>query len=205
MTPNRGPCGGGALRMPRWEHRVEATPPEERLAQLGQDGWELVAVLDGKAYLKRPAPGYRERVTLAQRARALAADPAPTPRAPRLLHPEVYRVFASSGHTDCITICDRGFPVPLGPERLDLAIADDLPTVLDILRLTADRFPPDRLVVPEEAQVTSPGRVVALRTLLPGTPVDLVPHLEFKEIAASARATVRTGDGLPYANVIWVG
>ncbi len=43
-------------------------------------------------------------------------------------------MLARTGHTDYFTICDRGFPVPETPERIDLALVEDLPTVLDILR-----------------------------------------------------------------------
>jgi len=192
--------------LPAWEYRVEAVPAAEALAELGRAGWELVGLDGGRAYLKRPAPSYRERVTLAQRQRALAAPPAPAaPRDQRLLHPEVYRVFASAGHTDLVTICDRGFPVPIGPERCDLAVADDLPTVVDVLRLIRPLFPPDRLILPDEVRQAAPARVPELQALLPQTALDFVPHVEFKHLAATARATVRTGDSVPYANVLWVG
>ena len=193
--------------MQRWVHRIEESASAELLAELGHEGWELVGVQGDSAYLKRPAPTYRERVTLMQRARALAAPASTASPAPsqRLLHPGLYRVFASAGHTDLLTVCDRGFPAPLGPERIDVAVADDLPTVLDILRLIVPLFPPDRLVLAEEVQAANPERVAALRALLPDTPLDFVPHLEFKELAQGARATVRTGDAVPFANVLWVG
>jgi D-ribose pyranase len=194
----------------RWEIRVEAAADADRLSALGREGWELVGVDGGRAYFRRPAPSYRERVTLLQRERALASPPPPAagrtpPAERRLLHPDLYRVFASAGHTDLITICDRGFPVPVGPERIDVAVADDLPTVVDILRLVRPLFPPDRLVLPEEARTACPARVAELTALLPETGFDFVPHLEFKRLAATARATVRTGDSVPYANVLWVG
>ena len=195
--------------MQRWEHRIETSPSSERLAELGREGWELVGVIGADAYLRRPAPAYREQVTMAQRERALAAPPHKAGRTPaaqqRLLHPDLYRVFASAGHTDLVTICDRGFPVPLGPERIDVAVADDLPTVTDILRLTQALFPPDRLVLPEEAQSACPARIAELHALLPKTEFDFIPHIEFKHLAATTRATVRTGDSVPYGNVIWVG
>lgn len=191
--------------MPSWEYRLETVPAPEALALLGREGWELVGLDGGQAYFKRPIPSYRERVTLAQRQRALQTRPESDAVVPRLLHPEAYRVFAAAGHTDLLTICDRGFPVPLGPERCDLAVADDLPTVPDILRLIRALFPPDRLVLPAEVREVAPQRVPQLRSLLPHTTFDFVPHTEFKELAATARATVRTGDSVPYANVIWVG
>jgi D-ribose pyranase len=203
----------GVAAAESWEHLVEDAPTAERLAALGAEGWALVAVEGGRAFLRRPAPGYRARVTLVQRERALAALPGAGARAPgrvpparqRLLHPEVFRIFAAAGHTDLVTVCDRGFPVPLGPERCDLALADDLPTVTDVLRLTASLFPPDRLVVAEEARLACPARLAELQALLPQAALDFVPHLELKALAAGARATVRTGDSVPYANVLWVG
>ena len=57
--------------MPVWEyHKSE---DEEELGALGREGWELVAVLPGEAdsgailYFKRPAPDFREGVTLDQK------------------------------------------------------------------------------------------------------------------------------------------
>ena len=54
-----------------WEYMILERSELERLHELGRDGWELVAVTktdDGaELYLKRPLPGFRERITLEQR------------------------------------------------------------------------------------------------------------------------------------------
>lgn len=121
-----------------------------------------------------------------------------------ILHPALCHLLASSGHTDSFTICDRGFPVPAGPERIDLALVDDIPTVLDVLRALHAEWRIDRLIVSEEMRLVSPQRVAALTDLLPGIPFETVPHLALKRLAADGRATVRTGDTCPYANLIVV-
>ena len=121
-----------------------------------------------------------------------------------ILHPAISHLLASTGHTDYFTICDRGFPVPPGPERIDLALVDGIPTVLDVLRAVDREFVIDRVVVAEEAEMVSARHVAALRELLGSARVMTMSHLELKELSQGARATIRTGDTTPYANIIVV-
>lgn len=121
-----------------------------------------------------------------------------------ILHPQLNLLLSRTGHTDYFTICDRGFPVPDGPERIDLALIDDIPTVLDVLRAVEADYQIDRIVVAEEMIDASPVRIDALRALLGDIPLQVVSHLDLKRLAASAKATVRTGDTCPYANLIVV-
>lgn len=121
-----------------------------------------------------------------------------------ILHPALNHLLASTGHTDYFTICDRGFPVPVGPERIDLALVDGIPTVLDVLRAIQAEWAIDRLLITHEMREISPDRVRELAAILGETPIQVVSHLELKRLAQEARATVRTGDTVPYANIIVV-
>ena len=121
-----------------------------------------------------------------------------------ILHPGICHLLASSGHTDYLTVCDRGFPVPTGPERIDLALVDGIPTVFDVLTSIHAEFAIDRVVVAEEAQTVSPAWVGALRELIAPVPVEMMPHLELKALSHDARGTIRTGDTVPYANILIV-
>jgi len=121
-----------------------------------------------------------------------------------LLHPALNHLLASTGHTDYFTVCDRGFPVPPGPERIDLALTHDIPTVLDVLKLVHADFHIDRIVIPAEVQDIAPRRVEELREIVGNIPLFPVPHLDFKRMSHTARATVRTGDSTPYGNIIIV-
>lgn len=121
-----------------------------------------------------------------------------------LLNPALNHLLASTGHTDYFTVCDRGFPVPIGPERIDLALTDDIPTVLDVLKLVHADFHIDRVVIPSEVYDIAPHRVTELVAILGEIPLHPVLHLEFKRLSHAARATVRTGDSTPYANIIIV-
>jgi D-ribose pyranase len=121
-----------------------------------------------------------------------------------VLHPALSHLLASTGHTDYFTVCDRGFPVPAGPERIDLALVDDIPTVLDVLAAVIAEWSLDRVLITHEMDAISPNRVAEMRAVLGDIPFERVSHGQLKRLAQSARATVRTGDTIPYANIIVV-
>jgi D-ribose pyranase len=121
-----------------------------------------------------------------------------------ILHPRLSHLLASTGHTDYFTVCDRGFPVPAGPERIDLALVDGIPTVLDVVRAVHAEWAIDRVLITHEMAEISPRRVDELVALLGDVPLERVSHLELKRLAQQARATVRTADTVPYANIILV-
>ena len=121
-----------------------------------------------------------------------------------ILHPALSHLLASTGHTDYFTVCDRGFPVPVGPERIDLALVDDIPSVLDVVRAVHAEWAIDRVLITHEMREISPAQVEELAALLEEVPLEPVSHVELKRLAHGARATVRTGDTVPYANIILV-
>ncbi len=121
-----------------------------------------------------------------------------------IYHPAINHLLASTGHTDYFTVCDRGFPVPVGPERIDLALTDDIPTVLDVVRAVMNEFHIDRILIAREASDASPDRVAELRELIAPIPLISIEHLELKQIAKSGRATIRTADTVSYANIVIV-
>ena len=121
-----------------------------------------------------------------------------------ILNPALSHLLARTGHTDYFTICDRGFPVPEGPERIDLALVDDIPTVLDVLAAIVAEWSLDRVLITNEMDAISPDRVAEMQALLGDIPFERVSHGQLKRLAQGARATVRTGDTVPYANIIVV-
>jgi D-ribose pyranase len=121
-----------------------------------------------------------------------------------ILHPALCELLARTGHTDYFTICDRGFPVPDDPERIDLALVDDIPTVLDVLKAVASEYHIDRIVITREMQEVSPHRVNALKEIVGAEKLEVMSHIELKRLSQSGKATIRTADTCPYGNIIVV-
>jgi D-ribose pyranase len=121
-----------------------------------------------------------------------------------ILHPGLCELLAAAGHTDYITICDRGFPVPDGPRRIDLALVDDIPTVPDVLRAISAEWSIDRVIIAQEMTEVSPQHVEAIRSIIGDVPLQVMPHLELKHLSRTAKGTIRTGDSTPWGNIIIV-
>jgi hypothetical protein len=51
----------------KWEYLAIAEQEAGDLKALGEQGWDLVGVSNGRLYFKRPAMSFRERVTLDQK------------------------------------------------------------------------------------------------------------------------------------------
>ena len=76
--------------------------------------------------------------------------------------------------------------------------------MLDVLRAVAAEWAIDRVLIAQEMTEASPHRVDEVRAILGDVPLQIVTHLELKRLAQTAKATVRTGDTCPYANIIVV-
>lgn len=121
-----------------------------------------------------------------------------------ILNPALVHLLARTGHTDHFTIVDKGYPVPDGPERIDLSLVEGAPTVIQVLTAVAAEYQIDRIVIAAEMTEASPARFEELQSLLGDIPIERVSHLELKRLAALGQATIRTGDAVPYANLIVV-
>jgi D-ribose pyranase len=116
----------------------------------------------------------------------------------------VAEIIATMGHTDRLIVCDAGFPVPLGVRRIDLAVTTNLPAFPDVVRVLLEDLAVERFILASETRDASPQRYTEILDLLPDVPHDMVPHADFKVLARDVRAVIRTGDFVPYSNVILV-
>ena len=127
-------------------------------------------------------------------------------RSSAILHGQLSRVLAEMGHTDELLVTDAGLPIPLGVERVDLALTGNVPRVNTVLQMILGELTVEEAVMAEEMATSSAGLYAEVRQLLPaGARITLVPHQELKLRTRGVRAAVRTGELTWYANIILVG
>lgn len=120
-----------------------------------------------------------------------------------ILNPAVLSLLARVRHTNTLVLADRGFPFWPGIETIDLSLVDDVPTVRQVLDAILPRYVIGRIFAAEEfRQVNPPAAWEALRERVDPVPLLFEPHAEFKRRVPLAIGLIRTGDTLPYANLI---
>ena len=118
-----------------------------------------------------------------------------------VIHPQLARVLAQIGHTDELLVCDAGFPIAPGVERIDLAYRLGSPGFADVVETIMSAVVVESAVVADE---TSDELVEWLKSVTAAETIQRVPHTDLKERAARSRAAVRTGEITAYSNVILV-
>jgi D-ribose pyranase len=120
-----------------------------------------------------------------------------------LLHAELNRVIAAMGHLDMLVIGDVGLPVPPGVPCIDLAVLPGTPRFATVFDAVYAELAVQGLTVATEIHTHNPALMqLADRLENEGLAVERISHDEFKRLSARAVAVVRTGETVPYANVI---
>ncbi len=121
------------------------------------------------------------------------------------LNQEISHVISIMGHMDELIVCDAGFPIPLGVQTVDISLAKDKPTVLELLEELIKHFSVEKLIMANETKDVSPTRFNAIAGFFPkNIPVETIPHTEFKQRSTKVKAIIRTGDFTAYSNVLLV-
>ena len=128
-----------------------------------------------------------------------------------LINSELSYLVATLGHTDELTICDAGLPIPEEVQRIDLALTHGVPSFLETVRVMLSESQIEGVIMAEEFAKVSPTHHQALIAELAAEKeatgkeisVTYLSHEAFKDRTTQSRAVVRTGECTPYANVIF--
>ncbi|ETX27163.1 D-ribose pyranase [Roseivivax isoporae] len=117
-----------------------------------------------------------------------------------ILNAQLSRVVAALGHGDTIVIGDAGLPVPLGVPCIDLAVRIGVPSFWEVLDTVLEEMQVERAAIAEEAPQALRARFAER------LPVETMPHAQLKDASTGAVCVVRTGEAVPYTNIVlWSG
>jgi D-ribose pyranase len=102
------------------------------------------------------------------------------------------------GHLDTFVVADCGLPVPADVPLVDLAVAQGLPGISDVLDALLDELVVEAAWLAEEGAGSAFDDHVVRRV----SSVNRIPHNSLKRLTSEASFVVRTGEATPYANVV---
>jgi D-ribose pyranase len=121
-----------------------------------------------------------------------------------IINHDLSEVISRMGHTDMLTVCDAGLPIPDDNWRIDLALKKGQPGLEETLEVIAVELQVERAIVASEMLTASPHIEQVVRRIFPDSEIQTISHTEFKQLSHQSKAFVRTGEFTPYANVILV-
>lgn len=119
-----------------------------------------------------------------------------------LINSEISYIISKMGHTDMLTICDSGLPIPQNTKRIDLALKKGIPSFLDTLDTVLEELKVEEIIIASQMEDISPKLYEEMLKRFKDIKIVKVEHEEFKNITKDSMAIVRTGEFTPYANVI---
>ncbi|WP_419741596.1 D-ribose pyranase [Paraclostridium dentum] len=119
-----------------------------------------------------------------------------------LINSEISSVISKMGHTDMLTICDSGLPIPKNVERIDLALKHGIPTFLDTLDTVLEELKVEEVIIACEMEEVSKKIYKEIENRFKDIKITKIDHEEFKAVTKDSMAIVRTGEFTPYANII---
>ncbi|MDP8079017.1 D-ribose pyranase [Phocoenobacter skyensis] len=127
-----------------------------------------------------------------------------------LLNAPLSQLIAKMGHTDGITLCDAGLPIPENINRIDLAITKGIPSFLDLFEATITELFVESVLLAEEIKKINPNIHSMILEKLSELEkqqgnqiqIDYISHEQFKQKANESKGIVRSGECSPYANII---
>ncbi|HZZ62919.1 MAG TPA: D-ribose pyranase [Roseiarcus sp.] len=121
----------------------------------------------------------------------------------RLLNAELNHAIASMGHGDLMIVCDAGFPIPSTAWRIDLAIVPDVPDLETVLSAISQNLIAERVGYADVLPQFNAPLLARIKRLFPDADHEPVKHEAIlSEMAAKAKAIVRTGAFDPWGNIL---
>jgi D-ribose pyranase len=128
-----------------------------------------------------------------------------------LLNGPLTGLIGDLGHSDKIMIVDAGWPIPK-ELRYDLCLTHGIPRLTDVFSVVAEEMSIERVVIDSEMRMHSSEVHAEVERIIGVTAerqqaaitVDHEPHVSFKEHAKTVKGIIRTGECIPYCNLVIV-
>ena len=123
-----------------------------------------------------------------------------------ILNRDIAAEMAKMGHTDKLLIADAGLAIPNTTKVIDLSLAPNVPTAVDVLKVILEHFSVEGYILSQATLDVSPSREQAFRDCLGADlPCEVVSHPHFRDdLTKEVKFAIRTADFTANSNIILI-
>lgn len=123
-----------------------------------------------------------------------------------ILNREIVAEMAKMGHTDRLLIADAGLAIPNTTKVIDLSLAENIPTAVDVLKVILKHFSVEGIILSEATHAVSPSREKEFKACFAeDIPCEVVTHPRFRDdLTRTVKFAIRTGDFTANSNIILI-
>ena len=123
-----------------------------------------------------------------------------------ILNRDIAAELARMGHTDRLLIADAGLAIPDSTRVIDLSLAENVPTAVDVLKELLKHFSVEGIILSQATLDVSPSREREFKACFPPElPCQVVGHPHFRdELTRQVKFAIRTGDFTANSNIILI-
>lgn len=123
-----------------------------------------------------------------------------------ILNREIAAEIAKMGHTDKMLIADAGLAIPNTTKVIDISLAENVPTAIDVLEEILKHFSVEKIIYSKATKEVSPSREKEfLKHFDSSVEVEVVDHPVLRdEITKDVKFAIRTGDFTANSNIVLV-
>lgn len=119
-----------------------------------------------------------------------------------IINGKLMGILAGLAHTDRIVVSDAGFPIPDGPEVVDLTLVKGIPAFMDVMKAVLNEIVVEKIVMFAPIAEVNAKVYHALDDMLVKQEKVLAGPDEFLKEAREAKVVIRTAEVTPCCNVI---
>ena len=109
-----------------------------------------------------------------------------------ILNRDIAAELARMGHTDRLLIADAGLAIPDSTRVIDLSLAENVPTAVDVLKELLKHFSVEGIILSQATLDVSPSREREFKACFP------------PELPCQVKFAIRTGDFTANSNIILI-
>lgn len=118
-----------------------------------------------------------------------------------VLNQSLSNALAGLGHGDGFLLCDAGFPIPKGVERIDLALSFGIPDMEQCLDAILDEIIVQKIIIAKEMKKTNIEGYTFVDNLFKKQEKEEISQRELAKKAEKVKFIVRCGEVRYYSNI----